>query len=228
MDRVIADFRRPEPTVRELQWKQARGWAASALELGGGEGVRARFLVCDGHVKRIDGDAALRRGQTDRARKLLNEAISQFEEAARIDRVSVDPWMGLLRLYSATRQDIVQAQKMLNEALRRGYTAAPRDYALLGEASRAKAEAREHDCGNMRTADLEKDCLKETRDEFTRAVEWYEKGVGHAASARGRTQAERGLARIEDRLTALDETPFPLSLIGPLIKKSIEARAGTP
>ncbi len=228
VDRVIADFRRPEPTVRELQWKQARGWAASALELGGSNGVRARFLICDGHVKRIDGDAALRRGQTDRARRLLNEAISQFEEAARIDRASVDPWIGLLRLYSGTRQDIVEAQKVLNEAVRRGYTTMPRDYVLLGEASRARAEAREHECGNLRTADLEKACLKETRDEFTRAVEWYEKGLGHPASTRGRAQAERGLARVDDRLTALDETPFPLSLIGPLLKKSIEARVANP
>jgi serine/threonine-protein kinase len=228
VDRVIADFRRPEPTVREVQWKQARGWAAAAIELGAGVGVRARLLICDGHVKRIDGDAALRRGQIDRARKLLNDAISQFEEAARLDRASIDPWMGLLRIYSATRQDVALAQTALSEAVRRGYLAAPRDYALLGDAVRTKAESREHDCGVMRTADLEKACLNETREEFTRAIDWYDKGAGHPASARGRALAERGLARVDDRLTALDQTPFPLSLIGPILKKSLEGRTGTP
>ena len=227
VDRVIADFRRPEPTVREAQWKQARGWAASALELGGGERVRARFLVCDGHVKRIDGDASQRRGQADRARRLLNDAISQFEEAARLDRASVDPWMGLLRIYSATRQDAGAAQKVLNEAVRRGYTAAPRDYVLIGDATRAQAENMEHECGGLRTADLERDCLKKTRDEFTRAVEWYEKAVSHPAAPKGRSAAERGLARVEDRLAMIDRSPFPFSILEPLLKQSLESRADT-
>ena len=67
VDRVLLDFRQPEPTVREMQWQQARGWAAKALELGADDSLRARFLLCDAHVKRIDGDAAIYRGQADRA-----------------------------------------------------------------------------------------------------------------------------------------------------------------
>ena len=45
--------------MRQNEWKQARGWAAAALELGSDESLRARYLLCDAHVKRIDGDAAI-------------------------------------------------------------------------------------------------------------------------------------------------------------------------
>jgi len=75
VDRVIQDFRQPEPTVRQNQWRQARSWADKALEIGADESLRARFLICDAHVKRIDGDAAIRSKDTDRGR--ISNAIAR-------------------------------------------------------------------------------------------------------------------------------------------------------
>ena len=213
VDRVLDDFRRPEPTVREAHWKQARSWAASALELGGDQEIRARFLICDAHVKRIAGDGALRRGQLDQSRRLLNEAISQFEQAANLARRSVDPWLGLLRLYATSRRDPDNAQVALNEAVRREYGAGPREYALVGDAARDKGEDIEKGCGDLKDTDLEKKCLSGAKEQFEHALEWYQKALGYGSASRNAASAERGVRRVEARIDDLDQVPWFLRLL---------------
>jgi serine/threonine-protein kinase len=213
VDRVLDDFRRPEPTVRENQWKQARTWAASALELGSDPEIRARFLICDAHVKRIAGDTALRRGQLDQSRRLLNDAISQFEQAANLARRSPDPWLGLLRLYAGSRRDPNQAQAALNEAVRREYAAGPREYALLGDAGRDRAEDIERGCGDLKETDLEKKCLASAKEQFEHAVEWYQKALGYGTASRNLAVVERGVRRVETRIDDLDQVPWFLRFL---------------
>ena len=205
VDRVLLDFRQPEPTVREMQWKQARGWAAKALELGADDSLRARFLLCDAHVKRIDGDAAIYRGQADQGNRLLNDADSQFREASQLTRANPDAWLGLLRLHSGARSDPDQAQTDLNEAARRGWTAGARDYFLIGEATRNRAEGLEKSCDEQRTGERVKECLTQARDLEKRAIEWYDKAVGLQTAAKGGVRAQRAVDRLDARLEGLDE-----------------------
>ena len=205
VDRVILDFRQPEPTVRQNQWRQARGWAAKALELGADDQLRARYLLCDAHVKRIDGDAAIRSRDADRGNRLLNEADSQFREASRLTRANPDAWLGLLRLHSGARSDPDKAQEDLNEAARRGWTPGARDYFLIGEATRNRADAIEKGCDEQRTNDRVKECLGRARDLQKKAIDWYDKAEGLAAAARGGVLAQRSLDRIETRLETLEE-----------------------
>jgi serine/threonine protein kinase/tetratricopeptide (TPR) repeat protein len=224
VDRVLDDFRRPEPTVRENHWRQARNWAASALELGGDSEIRARFLICDAHVKRIAGDAALRKGQLDQSRRLLNEAISQFEQAANLARRSVDPWLGLLRLYATSRRDPDQAQVALNEAVRRDYAAGQREYALVGDAAREKGDDIERGCGDLKDTDLEKKCLANAKEQFEHALEWYQKALGYGSASRNAATAERGVRRVEARIDDLDQVPWFLRLL----KRNQPASGETP
>jgi hypothetical protein len=212
VDRVLLDFRQPEPTVREMQWKQARAWAATALELGADDSLRARFLLCDAHVKRIDGDAAISRGETDRGNRLLNDADSQFREASQLTRANPDAWLGLLRLHSGARSDPDQARSDMNEAARRGWTPGPRDYFLIGEATRNRANALERGCDDQRTGDRVKECLTQARDLHKRAIEWYDKAVGLQVAARGGLLSQRAVDRLEARLEGLDE--FTLKGLG--------------
>jgi serine/threonine protein kinase len=205
VDRVILDFRQPEPTVRQNQWRQARAWAAKALEIGADESLRARYLLCDAHVKRIDGDAAIRSRDADRGNRLLNEADSQFREASRLTRANPDAWLGLLRLHSGARSDPDKAQEDLNEAARRGWTPGARDYFLIGEATRNRADAIEKGCDEQRTNERVKECLTRARDLQTKAIDWYDKAEGLAAAARGGVLAQRSLDRIETRLETLEE-----------------------
>ena len=205
VDRVILDFRQPEPTVRQNQWRQARAWAAKALEIGADESLRARYLLCDAHVKRIDGDAAIRSKDADRGNRLLNEADSQFREAARLTRANPDAWLGLLRLHSGARSDPDKAQEDLNEAARRGWTPGARDYFLIGEATRNRADALEKGCDDQRSGERLKECLTRARDLQKKAVEWYDKAEGLAVAARGGVLAQRAIERIDTRLETLDE-----------------------
>jgi serine/threonine protein kinase len=205
VDRVILDFRQPEPTVRQNQWRKARDWSAAALEIGADESLRARYLLCDAHVKRIDGDAAIRSKDIDRGNRLLNEADSQFREAARLTRANPDGWLGLLRLHSGARSDPDRAQEDLNEAARRGWTPGARDYFLIGEATRNRADALEKSCDEQRTGERIKECLTRARDLQKKAIEWYDKAEGLPVAARGGLQAQRAIERIDARLETLDE-----------------------
>jgi len=240
VDRVILDFRQPEPTVREMQWKQARAWAAKALELGADDSLRARFLLCDAHAKRIDGDAAMSRGQIDRANRLLNEADSQFREAARLSRGNPDAWLGLLRLHAGTRGDPDLAQADLNEAARRGWTPGPRDYFLIGEASRTRAETLEKGCDDRRTGELVKECLAQARTLQKKAIEWYDKAEGLSIATRGGTQSQKAVERLDARIEVLDESSLKglgLDLLKLAVETAVKhaegkaaplAKAGTP
>ncbi len=213
VDRVLDDFRRPEPSVRENRWRQARTWAAAALELSSGSDVRARFLIVDAHLKRISGDTALRKGQADQARRLHNDAISQFEQAADLDRAAPDPWLGLLRLYATSRHDPERAQQALNEAERRKYKAGAREFTLLGDAARVKAGAIENDCGGFEDDKLARKCLESAKKEFERAIEWYQKGLGYGSARRNAAVAERGVRRVDERLDEIDDVPWFLRLL---------------
>ncbi len=206
VDRVILDFRQPEPTVRQNQWRQARSWAAKALEIGADESLRARYLLCDAHVKRIDGDAAIRGKDTDKGNRLLNEADSQFREAARLTRANPDAWLGLLRLHSGARSDPDKAQEDLNEAARRGWTPGARDYFLIGESTRNRADALEKGCDEQRTGERVKECLTRARDLQKKAVEWYDKAEGLPVAARGGLQAQHAIERLDTRIDTLDES----------------------
>ena len=80
-----------------------------------------------------------------------------------------------------------------------------RDYFLIGEATRNRADALEKGCDDQRTNDRVKECLTKARDLQQKAISWYDKAEGNAAAARGGALAQRSLERIETRLETLEE-----------------------
>src|SRR5439155_2837371 len=74
-DRVFANYRTPQPTVREAQWRSARAALAEALAARPRDTrLKAALRYCDGHLHRINGEAR-------KSKKLINEAKQEFTEA---------------------------------------------------------------------------------------------------------------------------------------------------
>jgi hypothetical protein len=131
-DRVIHEFRNEAPAITELQWQQARDSLAFAQELGSRRSaIAARRAYVDGHLARIAAG-------TDRVG--LDKAISEFREAARLDSISPDPYLGLARIYAYSLVDVDALIAAIEEAEKRGYTRGRREKAQLGDAYRMRAE----------------------------------------------------------------------------------------
>jgi hypothetical protein len=133
-DGVLADFRQEEPTVAEVQWRRA----ATALEwashlVRNSAGLKAKSLICAGHLDRIAAQVRARTSQAE-ARKLYARAVDEFTQAAELDATSPDPYLGLSRVYIYGLKDVDGGAKAIAAAEARGHTPGWRDRAQLGDA----------------------------------------------------------------------------------------------
>jgi hypothetical protein len=207
-DRVIADFRHERPTVREKQWDQARTWLSYASRIQpSNERIVARLRYCEGHLARINGEARLRdSSRRPQAERYLHDAVTRFEEAARLDRSWPDPWLGLLRTHIYGHEDADKGVEALNEAARRGYRPGRREFAQVGDAYQAKAERGRRDCDSA-AEDRRCACLLRCADAYRQAISWYGRAEGFAETSRAISRADDGLETVTDRML---ETGCPL------------------
>ncbi len=183
-ERVIDDFRHDRPTVRERQWQQAGAWLAHALRIDpGNASLMARLRYCEAHLKRIDGEARLRLSKRQEADRLLHDAVSRFEQAARLDRAWPDPWLGLLRTYIYGLEDPVRAVEALNEAERRGHRASRREFMQLGEAHFTQADRAQRECERL-PAEQQCGCLQRVDALYQQSASWFERATADAETSR--------------------------------------------
>lgn len=202
-DRIIDDFRRDRPSVRERQWQQARAWLGYALRIDPGRtSLVARLRYCEGQLSRIDGEARLREGRRQDADRLLSTAVSRFEESTRLDRSWADPWLGLLRTYAYALEDMKKAVAALNEAERRGYRAGRREFMQLGAAHFQMAERVRRECEDL-PDDQQCTCLQRPGELYGQSVTWLDRGDGDSDTLRGRSRAHVGLRDVTDRMLEL-------------------------
>ena len=140
---TFARYRTAGGTVYEKEWRQARdalGFAAGADPWD--RQLRAALRYCEGHLRRIDGEARFRNKQVPAAQQELTLAVTAFREAAELRQKWPDPFLGLMRVFIAT-EDIERGADALAQAQRYGYAAGNRDWAMLGEGYLTRAvEAR--------------------------------------------------------------------------------------
>ena len=202
-DRVLADFRRDEPTVRAADWQAARNWLERAVAVGGDVGARARLACAEGHVLRIR--AEVRRPDAERE-TTLRDAIAQFERAARLDPASPDPYLGLARIYSFAMLDFERASAALAEAARRGQPFGLRGHAQLGDASRARADRARRSAGAVRGLPEERSYLAGAAADYEQALAFYGKARGFGMVADNTRAIRRRLAQVRRRLMEIDES----------------------
>ncbi|HEY3162357.1 MAG TPA: protein kinase [Vicinamibacterales bacterium] len=188
-DRVLADFRRDQPLVRAGNWQSARSSLNKALALGADSATRARLLCAEGHLLRIDGH--------------LREAVERFQQAARLDDRSPDPYLGLARIYSTGLVDVDRLDDALTAAARRGQPLGRRGHAQMADAIRARADRLRQSAASARGQPDETSYLRTAVTQYERALAQYEQAIGFAAANDNARQVRSRLAQVRARLAEL-------------------------
>jgi hypothetical protein len=195
-DRVIADYRREEPSMGPVEWAQARealAWAR-AIE-GSSRRLRGKQLTAEGHGKRFEAQAA--RGSA--ATLLAQAALAKFKEAAEADPESFDPWLGMARLEIYALSDVDAAARSIAEAEKRGYVPGRREAAMLGDGYLRRASATRSRAGVL-TGEQRLRELNSARDDYQRCVSYFDPIVAFGNSAENLEICKAQLQRIERQL----------------------------
>jgi tetratricopeptide (TPR) repeat protein len=197
-DAVIGDFRQENSRVAEVQWRQARAaldWASKLRPRD--RRIAPKRLICDGHIDRI---AAQSRGRSKtETQQLYDRAIAEFEQAATLDPSSVDPYLGLGRIYTYARPDFDRGTAAMHEAESRGYTPGWRDRALLGDGYRQRADAARRRAARA-PADSRRELLEGARDDYARCVDVLTPILDRARSRYNRDYCQRHLDALNQTL----------------------------
>lgn len=203
-ERVFSNYRTPQPTVREAQWRSARELIAEALAATPGDSrMKAALRYCDGHLHRIRGEARLSRKLTAEAKQEFAEAVTAFREAAELRPDWPDPFLGLMRTFIYGLDDVDRGADALKQAQRLGYQQSDRESAQLGDGYRARAETFARTARTLADLPQEQDYLTRAAESYRRALECYANAVGFGDVPRNVRTAQRGLTQIEERLEEL-------------------------
>jgi serine/threonine protein kinase len=203
-DRVISDFRQDEPTVREAQWREAATWLTDLLHLDPGDrAAAARLRYCEGQLQRITGEARKRKKQP--ATQPLRDAVTRFEEAARLDSRWPDPYLGLARTYVYGLEDIDKAIAAMHDAEQRGYRPGNRDLVQLADGYRSRGDRMRRDASSVKGLEQERACLEKAAADYTQAIEIYGKAIGFGEVTSAMRQAQARLDDVQKRLAELSE-----------------------
>jgi serine/threonine protein kinase len=203
-ERVFSNYRTPQPTVREAQWKSARELIAEALAATPGDSrLKAALRYCDGHLHRIKAEARLGKKLTAEAKQEFAEAVTAFREAAELRSDWPDPFLGLLRTFVYGLEDVDRGADALKQAQRLGYQPSAREMAQLGDGYRARADTFGRTARTLLGLPQEQDYLTRAAESYRRALECYSNAVGFGDVPRNIRTAQRGLTQIEERLEEL-------------------------
>lgn len=205
-DRVMANYRTPVPTVRETQWKAAREALARAVAVAPGDAsLRAALRYCDGHLRRINGEAQKARGQTDSAQRDFTEAIVAFREAAATRSNWPDPFLGLARTFIYGLEDVDRGADALKQAEKLGHHPGERETIQLADGYRARAESFSRTAQTLKGMPQERDYLSRASDAFREALTRYGTVAGFGNAAQSLRDTQKRLDRVEERLAELSK-----------------------
>jgi serine/threonine protein kinase len=213
-DRVAENYKSSTPTVREAQWQQARAALARAVSLRPDNArLRGSLRYADGHIYRINGEARKERRQLAEAQEALTNAVTSFREAAEFRPNWPDPFLGLMRTFVYGLEDVERGADALREAERLGYKPGNREYQMLAESYRVRADSLARMGRSQSDRDREEEYLKRAAESYERSIEHYKRIVGVEDADRAMRLTQRALERVQRRLDELSG-PRALTLEG--------------
>jgi hypothetical protein len=203
---VMANYRSPLPTVRERQWRAARLDLQQALTLAPDDRrLKADLRYCEGHLHRIDGEAAKVRSQRAAASQHFTDAVAAFREAAELRPAWPDPFLGLARTFIYGLEDTDRAADAMTQAQQRGYTIGDRETAQLGDGYRTRADGLRQTARQLMHLAQETEYLQRAIAAYREALAQYEKIPGYPGVATSLRRVHGAIDAMETRLTALAE-----------------------
>jgi hypothetical protein len=173
-DGIIGNYRMGLPNVREAQWTSARNALRRAVPVSPGDRrLVAALRYSEGHLHRIDGEAAKQRNQEDDAQRELSEAVALFREAAELRTDWPDPFLGLARVFIYGLDDVDRGANALEQAQQRGYALSERETNLLADGYRARGNSFVRIARKLEGMPQESDYLTRAVESFQRALDLY-------------------------------------------------------
>jgi hypothetical protein len=211
VDRIIANYRTPNPTVREVQWMAARDALDRALSFAGDDReLRASLRYCEGHLHRINGEAQKSRGDGDEGQEELTNAVVAFREASDLKQNWQDPFLGLARVFIVGLDDVERGADALTKAVDRGYTLSDREELLLADGFRSRGNSFVKSARQVRGLPQEHDHLSSAADAYRLALMHYQNAPNTGPVPNSIARTQRALVEVEQELgegiTALPES----------------------
>jgi serine/threonine protein kinase len=202
-DHVLDAYRGDDPSSTVKSWQKAHDRLQTAVDLDYRDRpTRAKLLLAQGHLDRIEAQNLRARGQKSEARQKVRDAIDEFQDAAKLAPDWPDPYLGLAHVYAYEQFDLKQLEAALAELERRGYPSGRREKAVLADGNRIQAEQILLQAQAAKGSEQETDLLEKSRDTFTEAIGLYRDadGFGNAkANMAAAAEELRGvLARLEE------------------------------
>jgi tRNA A-37 threonylcarbamoyl transferase component Bud32/tetratricopeptide (TPR) repeat protein len=214
-DEVIANYRGPLPTVRERQWRAAARSLDQALTLMPGDRrLTASLRYCEGHLRRIDGEAEKTRGERAAANRDFTDAVTAFREAAQLREDWPDPFLGLARTFIYGLDDIDRAADAFKQAQQRGYTIGDRETAQLGDGYRGRGDNLRQTARRLKGLPQEEEYLQRALAAYRDALGQYERCPGFAGVATNLQRVHRAIDEIALRLEEVDAEKDAIEPLG--------------
>jgi protein kinase-like protein len=173
-DGIIGNYRMGLPNVREAQWTSARNALRRAVTVAPGDSrLLAALRYCEGHLHRIDGEAAKQRNEDADAQRELSESVALFREAAELRSDWPDPFIGLARVFIYGLDDVDRGANALDQAQRRGYALTERETSLLADGYRARGTSFVRIARKLEGMPQESDYLTKAVEAYQHALELY-------------------------------------------------------
>jgi hypothetical protein len=199
-ERVIANYRTPNPTVREAQWLAAKAALERALSYEGDDrALRADLRYCEGHLHRINGEAQKTRGEGDEGEEAFTNAVVAFREAAELRQGWQDPLLGLARTFIVGLDDVERGADALSKAEQNGYVLTDRESLLLADGYRSRGNSLVRSAKQLKG-------LPQEHQYLSRAAEVYRLALSHYANAPNTGPVPGNVARTQRALVEVEQT----------------------
>ncbi|HEX4962439.1 MAG TPA: serine/threonine-protein kinase [Thermoanaerobaculia bacterium] len=203
-DRILATYRGDAPSTAKPGWQKAHDRLKEAVDVDYGDrSARAKLLYTQGHLDRIDSQGMRAQGQRKEAQGKLQDAVYQFEEAAKLAPEWPDPYLGLARVYSYEQPDLAKLQEVLNQLERRNYPLGRREKAMLADAHRLQGQQLQAQAQGAEGSEQEPELLANAREHYAQAVDLYREIAPYADSKTNRAAVQAQVELIDDRLREL-------------------------